>query len=361
MPTPLRIATFNVENLFSRARAINFQNNERGTEILEQIKQFEALLDQPVYDQAQLADQYDALKEYISVENEMGEFFGNTVSGKRRVIATGRDDWRGRIEFRRDTFSDATRRNTARVIKSINPDICCLIEVESRPVLRSFCTDVLSTSGSFKRFPHAMCIDGNDPRGIDVSVISRVPIGILRSHVDDMLGKTQVFPRDCLEVELIHPDGFTIWLLINHFTSKLGPAADTAKKRKRQAERVAEILQGYDLTRQYVVVAGDFNDTPDSAALAPLLHVPNLFDVLAESLPNPADRWTYHFKKNVQIDYLLVSKPLRDALKTVGIERRGMWKVGQYSGGQIQIFDTITRYAESASDHGAVWADFLIG
>jgi endonuclease/exonuclease/phosphatase family metal-dependent hydrolase len=360
MATQFRIGTFNVENLFSRAKVINFQNDERGTELLKKIAALDDLLDQEVYDKAQIADVYDELKDYISIEADKGTFFGKTVNGKRTVIAKGRGDWRGRIEFKRDTFSDQTRKNTARVIHEIKADICCLVEVESRPVLKNFCTDVVNT-GNFKHYTHVMCIDGNDMRGIDVSLVSRFPIRNLRSHVDDKQGKTVIFSRDCLEVELLLPEERTLWLLINHLKSKLGPEADSAKKRKLQAQCVAEILKGYDLTKDLVAVAGDFNDTPDSDALSPLLQTPHLHDVLKEQFPNPADRWTYHFKTNEQIDYLLVSEPLRGALQAASVERRGMWQVDKFSNGAIQPFPEITRFAESASDHAAVYADFKLG
>jgi predicted extracellular nuclease len=360
MATQFRIATFNVENLFSRAKVINFQDEARGRELLEKIAQLDSLLEQEVYDKAKIADLYDELKEYIAIEEEIGKFFGKTVNGKRTVVAKGRDAWRGRIEFRRASFSDVTRQNTARVIRAVDADICCLIETESRPILKAFCSDVLH-SGNFKRYPHLMCIDGNDDRGIDVAIVSRLPIRTLRSHVDDKEGKSEIFSRDCLEVELLHPDGFTIWLLINHFKSKgFGSQTTSNKKRKLQSTRVNAILQSFDLSKDLVVVAGDLNDTPDSDPLSPLLQTPNLFDVLAEKFPNPKDRWTYHFKKNQQIDYLLVSKPLRDGLQAAGVERRGIWEVEKFSDNQIQPFKQITRFAESASDHGAVFADFLL-
>ena len=153
-----------------------------------------------------------------------------------------------------------------------------------------------------------------------------------------------------------------LWLLLNHFKSKgYGPQATSNAKRERQATRVKAILAArYNLATDLVAVCGDLNDTPTSAPLAPLLGVPNLFDVLALQFPNPADRWTYHYTKNEQIDYMLVSKPLRDALSAAGVERRGIFEVDKHTGGATKPWPSVDSIRNSASDHGAVWADFNI-
>jgi hypothetical protein len=86
----------------------------------------------------------------------------------------------------------------------------------------------------------------------------------------------------------------------------------------------------------------------------------NLFDVLTLQFPNPADRWTYHYTKNDQIDYLLVSKPLRDALSGAGVERRGIFDVDKYTAGATKAWPSVDSVRNAASDHGAGWADFNI-
>ena len=72
------------------------------------------------------------------------------------------------------------------------------------------------------------------------------------------------------------------------------------------------------------------------------------------SVPNTADRWTYHYKnQKSQIDYILASGPL-NALEA-GIERRGIFGVNG-----VQHFPSVTADTNAASDHAAVWADFDI-
>lgn len=234
----------------------------------------------------------------------------------------------------------------------------CLVEVEDRPLLKAFASEKLTGQN---RYAHNMLIDGNDDRGIDVALLSRHPIRGVWSHIDDKDGNSRIFSRDCLEVQVEHPKLGDVFVLVNHFKSKgYGVQATSNARRKRQAERVAELLKGYDLKKNLVIVAGDLNDTPDSAPLAPLLGVANLYDVLAKKFPNAADRWTYHYNANEQIDYLLVSKPLRDALNDAGVFRRGIHDVATHSAGAIQPLPSVTGKTTSASDHGAVWAEFVV-
>jgi endonuclease/exonuclease/phosphatase family metal-dependent hydrolase len=206
-------------------------------------------------------------------------------------------------------------------------------------------------------------IDGNDSRGIDVGLYSKLEIVNVRTNIFDGPGNSRTFPRDCLEVEVRSESGESVFILVNHFTSKWGTnSAATDQRRGRQANRVSEILdERYDLINQYVVVAGDLNDTPDRPPLQPLLAKPNLHDVLKEQFPHePAKRWTYHFESNEQIDYILVSEKLKGCLTGAGVERRGMDDVDEYSNGEISPYNSVTNWRDAASDHGAVWAVFNV-
>ena len=357
MPTSFWVVTFNVENLFSRAKLLNFEDNAEGDQLLVELQRLRNELKKKSYDKARILSLYRKLKDFIEVVEVREKLFNRA---KNKVVANGVDDWGGFIDFKRAKFSEAARSNTALVLRTVNADICCLVEVESRPVLKHFCIDQLPRTNSFQDYSFHMRIDGNDARGIDVAVASRVPVGRIRSHVDDRDQTGEIFSRDCLELELIHPQGFSLWMLLNHFKSKgYGAQSTSDDKRKRQADRVVEILQGYDLKKDLVIVCGDFNDTPDSNPLKSLLSVSDLHDVLRATFSNPADRWTYHYKKNEQIDYMLVSKPLRDGLQTAGVERRGIFDVDKYTNAAIQAFNSVKQSKDSA-DHGALWADFTI-
>jgi endonuclease/exonuclease/phosphatase family metal-dependent hydrolase len=358
----MRIASFNTENLFSRAKVLNFRNNSEGTAILKKIAELQDLLKEKTYtNKTAIFNKYMGLKDFIEITEDRGKLFKKSGSAVVGIKANGADEWDGSIVFKRDKFDEATRGNTAKVIKVTNADIFCIIEVENRDSLAAFSSNLLGT----KKYQYNICIDGNDARGIDVGIYSRFEIKNIRTHIFDKKttapNSKPAFPRDCLEVEFKLTNTKSLHVVCSHLTSKLSDK--TGEKRKLQAQKIKDILHAnYDLKTDLVAVAGDFNDTPDSAALSPLLNMQNLFDVLQLQFgATTASRWTYHYQNKLnQIDYLLVSKPLKDVFQQAGIERRGIFDLAKITANAETSFPTITSPANAASDHGAVWADFSI-
>ena len=359
----MRIATYNVENLFSRVRAMNGDDPAKTSVVLAEVAELQRLIEQPLYSEADKKRMLEILKKHKATGSYGAFFLQETrrrlyVNGT--IVAEGRGDWIGSIEWRRDLIQAPAIENTGRVINELKADVLCMVEVESRPVLRRFNETILKESP----YPHAMLIDGNDERGIDVGLLCRRPLADMRSHVDDLDAATghPVFSRDCAEFEIDIPGTRHLWVLVNHFKSRgYGSKKANDAKRKRQAETVAAILKRFDLKEQWVIVAGDFNELPKSDSLAPLLKLPGLRNSF-EKLPNDANRWTHRDdatpSANDQIDYLLVSARLWPHLQEVGIERRGLWATAQKTREKYPPLSSVTGDTNSASDHAAVWADF---
>lgn len=362
-----RFASFNVENLFGRAKVINFKDHTVGDQILGKIDDFCKLLKKDTYtaiDKKNIVKLYtEELKTYIEVRENRGKLFKKSGWSITGVAAKGAGEWDGEIEFKRARFNEIARENTAKVIKAVKAHVACIVEAENRPTLKAFDTHLLNS-----KYKYEMLIDANDPRGIDVGLFSNYPLGTIRTHMFDKDGKKQIFSRDCLEVEVFLPGDKPLYVLCNHFKSRGYDYDGTADdKRKRQAKEVAKLLEKYDLTNQFVIVAGDLNDNPASNPLKPLLTVKNLFDVLVWKFPVDAmKRWTYYYNKIEQIDFVLVSKALHERLSDAGVERRGMFKLEKLttgSNGLVDIekeYDTVTHWTNAASDHGAVWAEFSL-
>ncbi len=368
----IRIATYNVNNLFDRARLFQEDGfSAKAKPVLQDIQRLGELLEKASYAGATGTEILALIKKYkLDVPNKKPEFFSinevrGRLFGKSKGVtvlrAAGRGDWVGWIELVRETVDAASTENTARVIQAVQADVLCVVEVESRLVLDRFNRLV---QGQFPpAYPHNLLVDGNDERGIDVGLLSRFGIASLRSHIDDTFTAANgqqfpIFSRDCAEYEVALPGGQTLWVLCNHFKSKGfgSPAANNAK-RARQAARVREILGRFKLNKDFVVVAGDFNDTPDSAPLKSLLTTPGLSDVLASpKLTGP--RWTFQDGKN-QLDYLLVSQALHAKLDAVSIERRGLFSPTNFHN-QFAHFPEVTGKVSQASDHAAVVAEFTI-
>jgi len=345
-----------MENLFSRARVLNLPDKAKASAILDDIATLEQLLGKTTYtpaDKTKILSLNKSLSQYIEIREDRGKLF--TGSGaKQRVSASGAGVWDGAVEFIRADITEEARQSTADVVKALNPHVLCTVEVENRPFLQKFNSQSLAS----KKFDYSMLIDANDPRGIDVGLLTRFEILNIRTHMFDRDPAGVIFSRDCLEVELKLPDGRSLHMLCNHLKSQgYGSQAANDAKRRRQTVRLAQILSRYNLATDLVIVAGDMNDDPASAALQPLLSVNNLFDVLQLKFGNTmANRWTYKYRSTMnQIDFLLVSKPLKDGFKDAAIERRGM-----FGAPGVTPFPSVTSATNAASDHAGIWVEFQV-
>lgn len=192
------------------------------------------------------------------------------------------------------------------VLQEVNADIVGIEEIENAQVI----SDLSKRSG----YPYYVLIPGNDrTRGINVGVLSKVPVRNTVSHIQDRFtqkdGKrSSIFSRDCLEVHFKHKSNFT--LLVNHFKSKRG-GAKTDAKRIAQSNRVKEIARS--LSSYPVAICGDLNDTPDAKTLRPLLSCNFLTDVLGH-LPEVERRSFFNTRYQSALDYILVNNKLKPAI-----------------------------------------------
>lgn len=362
----IRIGTFNVNNLFERPRIMELEGfNETGRKVLKDVSDLESLLENTSY-AGNVGDEIlTILNRYYHQMPNNPWFRINEIREKLFSIkqdgsgvslkAKGRGSWLGWVELLKEHTNEISVQNTARIIKAIDVDILCVVEVDDRIALKRFNEFLLRKQNC--EFPHSMLIDGNDSRGIDVGILTRYPITSISSHIDDSFKSTngqsyKIFSRDCPEYTIDIGGGKFVHFLCNHLKSKgYGSPASNNTKRRRQANRIVDILKSYDLKKDYVVVAGDFNDTPNSEPLSSLMALkPDLTDVLDKSND---DRWTYHQGKD-QIDYLLVSKPIWDSLTAVGVERRGIFRKNN------PTFAEVTNKVTQASDHATVFAEFEV-
>ena len=192
---------------------------------------------------------------------------------------------------------EAKLARVGRVLARLDADVLVLQEVENLGLLERLAAGPLAAGGY-----RAFLREGFDPRGIDVGVLSRVPIADCVSHLEERApGGSWLWSRDLLEV---HLDIFErpVVLLVNHLVSRLDPSEDG--RRLLQAARVREVADQLRATA-VVLVLGDLNDLPDSVALRPLLGDGALAD-LGAGLPD-GDAWTWSGGgARERIDYALL-------------------------------------------------------
>jgi endonuclease/exonuclease/phosphatase family metal-dependent hydrolase len=372
----MRLATYNVENLFDRPKAMSLNTWAEGRPILEDLNRLNELIEEPVYTQdikdelIEIMGRHEGLldryrqSEFIRLRDVRKKLFVKPANKPARIDINGRNDWIGWFELETEPVEEPATENTARIIGLLESDVLCVVEAEDRVVLNRFNKDVLKKVEA-KPFDHVMLIDGNDDRGIDVGIMTRKDYQIVRmlSHVDDVDENGLIFSRDCAEYEILTNNGNTLLLLINHFKSKgFGSASESNNKRLRQARQVrkiyeARIASGYD----YIAVLGDLNDVPASPTLDPLLREDStLIDIMqhphfiGDGRPGTHGNGT----KSGKLDYILMSPKLAEKVFSGGIERRGVW--GGKNGTLFPHLETIEKEADAASDHAALKVDLAI-
>src|SRR5215212_1866508 len=141
----MRIASFNLENLFSRVRALNLGDWDDGKVILTEYAKVNARLQKDLYSpqdrQAIIASltklglaNSDESKWAILRQNR-GHLLKRPQGGGIVITATGRADWIGWVELNRQAVNETATRMTARVIKDVNADVLAVIEAEDRVAL----------------------------------------------------------------------------------------------------------------------------------------------------------------------------------------------------------------------------------
>jgi endonuclease/exonuclease/phosphatase family metal-dependent hydrolase len=365
----MKLASYNVENLFMRARALSGPGfSAEGKEILKAQADINSILGKDHYtpaDKTKIIQLLDTLglkksdeSKFAILRQNRGHLVKRPQNGPIEVVANGRDDWIGWVDLTLEQVNEEATRNTARVIKVIDADVLGVVEAESRPALVRFCKDVMpAVNGT--GYDHIMLIDGNDERGIDVGLMTKKKFNIvsIASHVDDEDDDGLIFSRDCAQFEIETPDGNTLIVLANHFKSKgFGTPAASNAKRKRQAARVATIYRQLRQQHDFIAVIGDFNDTPDSDPISPLFSQTGLKDI--SELPGFDDGGRPGTFKNStasnKLDYILLSPALFAKATAGGIFRLGVW--GGTNGTLFPHFPEITREVEAASDHAAIFA-----
>lgn len=310
----LKITTFNVENLFNRYSFLDLPWEQRNYE------KFVQALD------------------VVSIASRKGDLVS-------------------------DQLTVTQRNNTAQAILDAEPDILAVQEIENLYTLRIFNDTYLDNY-----FDRLISIDGNDPRGIDVGLMIKASLAVkiinIRTHIDDAkegasvkrgsardfgyLATSAIFSRDCLEVD-IAVDDKVITLLINHFKSQ-DREASSIKRRRLQAEKVAEIALTAANQGKYPVVLGDLNMDPNKPqtlgdkSLEPLLTSSILQD------PFPSDTWTHYYvpeKAVSRLDYILPHKDI-EVISTDIVQKGLTTKCKQYTGPR---YSTIGQEHTEASDH----------
>lgn len=316
----MRIGTFNLNNLFSR---FNFQA------------------------------EIDAVADAEVLANTALYRFGRADVVKVRT-------YQGRLVKAKNP--EATKIIAERILR-MDVDVLAVQEVEDIDTLRQFNREYL---GNLYR--HVVLVEGNDPRLIDVGILSKLPIGGITSwqrtpspQAPDEL----VFGRDLLEVDILDQQGdvklFTLYNthLKSHYvdfrTDPVAGAELADRRRAQQVQAMASIIKRRRRPDSNYIVVGDMNDPPDAESFSIFAANPQLLLINALKQPqetrpakldSPApasSAWTHRFKaggpaRYELYDHIWLSPALAPKQRSAWIDRR-------------------IRHAGDGSDHDPAWIE----
>jgi len=216
-----------------------------------------------------------------------------------------------------------------------------LAEVENQSTL-----DDLATRSGAQYVARAL-VEGNDPRGIDVGIMSTLPIDQVVSHAAENFPAegTQTpiynFTRDLPEFHITYGGNHLVFLAV-HFRSKSGQ--DIPQKRLAEAQRARAIADGIAAAdpKAAIFLLGDFNDVPGSAPIEAVRQkAPPFFDVT--DLVPIESRWTFEYQSRKElIDHQFVNAVA------------GGWL------DQASVVIDRSPPAQSASDHAPIMATYNV-
>ena len=119
----MRIAAFNVENLFNRARALDQRTWSAGRPVLEAYERICTLLEEPVYDEltrreilrelARLGLRNGDTAKFARLRQNRGRLLRRSRDGAVTVVAAGRASWIGWVELTTDRCDELALEHTA--------------------------------------------------------------------------------------------------------------------------------------------------------------------------------------------------------------------------------------------------------
>ncbi|MDB5642717.1 MAG: putative exo/endo phosphatase [Hyphomicrobiales bacterium] len=308
----------------------------------------------------------------FNLENLYSRFdFAGRVSREGRVVGAYAVADKADYESVRMAFeavaSDDMRQLTALALADANADVVCLQEVDNQqaldvfysnylhPVLRQrfaqatkgWSDDARKAGDTRFFYDHRHVLTGNDTRGIDVGVLSREPValksnaGLTYDFIADapldwvalsarnIKREDRILRRDCVAMDCV-VDGGPLTIFNCHFKSMNPNGPHRDGRADSQPLRAAEVWAVRKLIEQRFagaprdanwIVCGDFNDfcevdgTPARhSALGPLLADGFAIDPMSRRAAN--DRWTHYYPEgdaHVQLDYILLSPRLAAA------------------------------------------------
>jgi len=374
----MKIATYNIQNLFTRDLAFSKMNGSRN--FRQWTEEFSNLLqkskrDNPDYDRLRelaFLMGFSSIRQepYLVLRKRGSQLFVKPKGYEMEPMATARIGWNGWVALQGYPLHEKAIQMKAQVIAEIDPDVLILQEVEDRAALQEFNFGLLPKL-KIKPYRELLFVEGNDKRGLGHGLLTKNGYSIkgLQTHAHEQDEKGQeLFDLDCPEYTVVTPSGEEITIISARFQEKTGEY-DFHAKRKLQAQRLAAYYKtNLENRTEKVIVAGSLQEPYYADALSPLFRAEQFYDICKhENFSSELDTTKHKsyfrlgaYAKGVNItqkDYLLCSTVLWDNVQQCGMNRKGMYPG---SPSKWNVFNSLSDQQYAASEHPLLWAQFTI-
>ena len=274
----MKIATFNIENLFHRHSDLVDMESEIKSEIWRD--EFESLF---LKERRTIVD-YNRMRElanllgfhkapyepYLSMQNINGNLHVKSSMKIMETKASYLTDWNGWAKLKSVPISKKAIINKAKVILEVNPDIVLLQQVENRESLIQFHESFFKENQE-STYEEIMHLQGNDGMGLGMGILLKEGYHIKSvksfSNERDARGRL-LFNTDFQQYKIKTPENGTLYLLCCQLADE--NKSDTL--RKKQAKKVAEIYKELlSKGQKNIIVAGTLNAPSYADSISPIM------------------------------------------------------------------------------------------
>ncbi|NBB78125.1 MAG: endonuclease/exonuclease/phosphatase family protein [Verrucomicrobia bacterium] len=218
---------------------------------------------------------------------------------------------------------EAEKTVVRQVITEVAPDILVLQEIGGAGFLEELRVD-LARDGL--EYEHAVVMQGLDEVR-HVAILSKLQPQDVKQHTDldfKYFDGRESVKRGLLEVHFSLPDATQFKLFALHLKSRFtdrkdDPQSKIRRTREAEASRNRIIEQTIESGFEHYLIAGDFNDHPNSSTLRRFEQRGDLvIGSLLEARDRRGERWTYHYVKEVRyelVDGFIASPAIEGRIK----------------------------------------------
>ena len=366
----MKIASFNIQNLFHRDRSLTEQSMSKC--VSNWINEFDSLL----LNTDNSNSTTDRLRElsfllgfdktyqnpYAVMRKKAGELYLKGMNNSKEMKAGELTDWNGWIKMQTVPIHPKSTNHKAKVIADINPDVLILQEIEDKMSLDEF-NNLYLPNLDCDPFSDCIVIPNSEGKGIEQALMLKngYELDAIKLHTID----TSEYPtQELIEYVIMTPNCKKFHLLSCYFYNDLSNIEKSFEIRQQQARNTGELYQQLvEDGEQNIIIAGTLNAPSYCNSLAPLLQETDLKDITKhlsfEVDYDEGSDASYHrmgaYRKGVNIkqkDFMLLSPALFETMTDSGLNRKAMWpeKRPKWS-----TYKSVVNKNQAASAHPAVW------